>query len=417
MQSNKYRFYYQLFLMEGIHLSNMGVFNEILHFIRKNKLLSCLLVVAIFLIIAFLWYTFHLVQLVISPIPFDLNLNQSPEIFIGKFVEKIKDVVVTTAIVAVIFIFLTIVLRIISSISQKEEDLSERTRELEEKMETLSLKQTGYRNKKNEVLKKKIKSFYYLNKEMIKALYYQRGDIHEPKGIKERKRVKHAADLRSHLSAFFGGVTGKTSEESIDETEKIYDKAHLTEEKMYNEVEELLIKNNQVIFNLEDVDSPLWLNEINTENSLQQATRFVQKYSSKSEEEMNKKIKELLERDPKEFEKFIKMLVGTPIANDKIREISQATGYIIIFGQFTVDPIAAGSGYTLLLDHPLNDYLFDSEIRVKFQINCNIAHFSNVGFEVVHELRKPIMGYCFATITSWNDKTKTMELSPYAIYS
>ncbi len=101
-------------------------------------------------------------------------------------------------------------------------------------------------------------------------------------------------------------------------------------------------------------------------------------------------------------------------SREAINELSKAAGYVAIRGEFAVISGDA-TDCTFDLDHPLNRFLSEDEIKVHIQIPCHPDSLRSAFKSVIGTVRAPKLT-CVGKVLEWDGNEHRMVVSPIAIY-
>ncbi len=244
--------------------------------------------------------------------------------------------------------------------------------------------------KKQSIQRAGPKTFYYLDSRQVQDLHSQAFQELEPKEVQTRESRHKAKGIIAKLNPF--GAKYETGEAT--ETEKLYE-IEQTPAVMYNKVEKYLIQQGDVSFGLEDFEY--------NESAIGEFTTMCERMSSK----FGFDVPEDLQR------KFVSDRIRG-FALDRVNEVSDASGYVAVQGEFTVSSVTNDSR-VLTLNHPLNAYLSQEDPQVSIQLACDSGSLLPAGASAFTQANSvKITG--FGKVVSWDKSAASLVINPIAIY-
>jgi len=233
------------------------------------------------------------------------------------------------------------------------------------------------------------KTFYYLDNGQVRDLYCQVFQELQPKQIetheKERSQKSIGADFK--LVAKYG-----TRQET--ETKTTYE-PELTSPVMYNQVQDYLVKNNNVIFGLEDFD----YDKSSIDEFKSMCAAMEKKFSFSVPEELQ--------------EKFISDKLHEFALNHS-KEIAQSSGFVSLQGEFLVAKVDHDCR-SLSYSHPLNQYLAQGDTSISIEILCHSPNLSSSG-STTFTPDSSVKITCVGKVVRWNSKEGLLTINPIAIF-
>lgn len=262
--------------------------------------------------------------------------------------------------------------------------------EEEKKTKLLSLEE-----RKRELFKQGgLKTFYFLDHGQIDDLYLQIFNNIELTRIETNSVNSSETELGVNA---LESLKSKSTSKFNNELKAIYEKGKDTPSTKYILVENYFANNSQLQFGLEDIpESEI---EQKIEAFKKQCSELINNFSYEiTEQQQSEHIKEIMRKK----------------ALKAIKRLSKAIGYFSLKLNVKVEEI--NNDFSILsYEHPINQYLGNDDKKIQLKLKCPRKYFSDNGLSSM-TTGKLFNITTLAKISSWDEETNTIELSPIAIY-
>ncbi len=228
------------------------------------------------------------------------------------------------------------------------------------------------------------KIFHVLDEPTVIELYNQLTEP-EPTEIEKtiRKEDKHS------VSGTVSILKGELGENTIQETKQKF-LGQIALANKYNTIEEKLDLNEEIIHNLENFKPD--------NRKISHMKLFFEDF------------KKRFGVDIEGREKYIKEII-IALAKEKLNQISQAAGYILVKGLFHITNITE-TNIVLCYSHPINNYI---DRKIQFSITVDKSFLRKRGIHAFQQDKDASMT-CMGIINRWESKEETLYISSIAIY-
>lgn len=243
--------------------------------------------------------------------------------------------------------------------------------------------------KRHDILNNAAKSFYYIDNEQIKEIYYSVSNGFHPSKVERKESNNRSGTLSANIKLISPTIQAGNSSFISETYESEWNPII-----MYNILEKYLLENNMVILGLEDyIESKSISDELKVNREL-----VLTKHKIALPGELNSSF---IDIEKKLF------------AAIKKAEIQESSGFVAVKAEFEVGE-RNNSEMELRYRHPLNNDV-SSDPETTLCVICRSSCFTQSGKELLNP-GISIKVVCFGKIVTWNNNHQCLWINPIAIY-